>query len=369
MDPKSRRRVVYLFGAGASHACVQAVNSAFGLLMTDFRTDIGNRLSEVVKIKYAGHPELQDLVNDVLDEQTDVEHVITFLDESGSAVHRQFAGTLRTTFELALRDRLDAVEREQSRVPNDLYLALLDMYEVSAFPEKLGGCLTLNYDDYLERAVESSPTRTLDVGVVVDRAPAQRGNTTILKLHGSFSWTETWPIGTRSAADSDTLWIPPGIEKAKGGYPFNVLWGLAREMLDCDLLRVIGCKLGPNDWDLISLLFTTRHTNGSRHPYAIEVIDSPEHAIALQAAYPYLGIRSLLEIEDVGEQLVGEFGIGVPRRYATLTEEEKGEVVQKAGRERNWFRIWLKQMAEATFRQLGGVSTEAGVFERLLEEP
>ncbi len=67
---------------------------------------------------------------------------------------------------------------------------------------------------------------------------------------------------------------------------------MARDVLDCDVLRVIGCRLGSNDWDLISLIFSTHHANRDARPaYDIEIIDAPQHALQLQKAYPYLKAR------------------------------------------------------------------------------
>jgi len=38
--PVKHDRVVYLFGAGASHACAKAVGSAYGTLMKDLVVDL-----------------------------------------------------------------------------------------------------------------------------------------------------------------------------------------------------------------------------------------------------------------------------------------------------------------------------------------
>ena len=177
-----------------------------------------------------------------------------------------------------------------------LYSALLDMYNVDGIGERLQGILTLNYDDYIEEAARAIHGVEVDFGV--DSNGKQEGGIPVLKLHGSFSWYDVWPIRLRRNAGRP-LWIPPGIRKVKDRYPFNLVWGRARELLDCDVLRVVGCRLGPSDWDLISLLFSTRHSNPNRSdPYQVEIIDSPRHAMWLQECYPYLDVRSVLEIRD-----------------------------------------------------------------------
>lgn len=365
------KRVVYLFGAGASHACVKAVGSNQGILMRDLNEDLAEEVRKLVasEDEYNGDRDLLALVNEVVDENSDYEHIITFLDQSVSAKHRAFAEDLRTVFERVLRHKLGSIEDELGESPIGLYEALLDMYEVpdfkKEFKEELGGVLTINYDDYIEQAVASF-SKTVDFGVRIQSRSSGPDSMRVLKLHGSFGWQHAWPISPVS--DGTPLWIPPGIQKAKDQYPFNVLWGLAREMLDCDVLRIVGCKLGSNDWDLISLLFSTRLVNAEGRQYAVEVIDAPLHAKQLRETFPYLGIRSILEVEPIGSQMVSEFSDdGKPRKFEELSEPEQEKVLKRAGWSKNWFYLWLKQMAEAIYTELGSVQTELGKFESLLE--
>ncbi len=359
------KRVVYLFGAGASHGCVKAVGSDRGILMQDLSDSLAKSVRKLVEDDYQEHKDLLTFVNEVIDPSADYEHVITFLDQSVSAVHRKLAGDLRKIFETVLREKLDLIADELGGPPVGLYEALLDMYKVPRLSEELAGIITINYDDYIERAAESAVGRAIDFGIGIRPKLPETDSLRILKLHGSFGWKDAWPI-SREFCDTP-LWIPPGIQKTKDRYPFNVLWGLAREMLDCEILRIVGCKLGANDWDLISLLFSTRNVNSSGRRYDVEVIDSPKHAIRLREAYPYLGIKSILEIAPIGKQLVSEFGGGEPREFESLSLADQGKVLDRAGSSNNWFRLWLKQMAESIYTELGSVETELGRFEALLE--
>jgi len=365
LNEKSRR-VVYLFGAGASHGCVEAVGSNRGILMKDLGPDLVSAVHELVKDEYGSRRELVALVNEVVNEEMDYEHLITFLDQSASAIHRAFAANLRDIFERVLKRKLDEINQELGRAPTGLYEALLDIYEVPGVDEVLAGILTVNYDEYIEQAIQSFQDRFVDFGIDV-RGNGRKGNPIrLLKLHGSFGWEDAWPIVARGA--NKLCWIPPGIQKAKDRYPFNALWGLAREMLDCDVLRVVGCRLSPNDWDLISLLFSTRLTNAQGRTYSVELIGSPGHARDLALRYPYLSIRSVLELDEIGPQLVCELIGGKPRSYDSLPEDEQETVLQKADTVSNWFRLWLKQMAEWINRKYGSVDTPTGRLRKLLEE-
>jgi len=333
--------------------------------MSDLNQEIADSLRAVLRAEFPSQKPLEDLLNNVIDERTDFEHIITFLDESPSKLHRDFAGAMRRTFEAVLRKRFQTIEAELGKTPDRLYVALLDMHDVRGLQEVLRGFLTINYDNYLESAVTGAPNLSLDTGIDVRPVPSLKRAVKVLKLHGSFDWNDAWPITHKSAS---TLWIPPGIQKTKDRYPFNALWGLARELLDCDVLRIIGCRLGGNDWDLISLLFTTCHTNAERGPYRVEIIDSPKNAQRLKRDHPYLGVQSILEIEPIGSQLIGEFMASAPKSYSDLTSEEKRDVIAKAGTDKNWFHIWLKQRAEALNTEFGSVSTAVGAFEQLLTD-
>ena len=66
----AKKRIVYLFGAGASHACVKWVNSPQGIQMRDLSLDLATKLRELVEKEYPGEILLRNLVNDVINEET-----------------------------------------------------------------------------------------------------------------------------------------------------------------------------------------------------------------------------------------------------------------------------------------------------------
>ena len=366
MDAASRKNVAYLIGAGASHGSVKKARSDYGILMRDLGLPLSERLQGVIFAEFPDNHTLMDLANAVINENTDFEHVITFLDDSPSKVHRQFADKMRTVFQEVLAERLNLIRQELGEDPVDLYAALFDMYEVPGCLEDLAGIMTLNYDEYIEKAAEKVPGGSVDFGFRLQglQQPVDTRRR-LLKLHGSFGWEDTWP--TMIGQGEHPLWIPPGIHKAKQAYPFNVLWGLAREMLSCDVLRIIGCKLGPNDWDLISLLFTTRHVKDQYVPYQIDIIDSPANAQRLKHQFPYLEVRSILEIEDIGKQIVGDLIQGDPTEFDDLADGQREWLISDDGPSANWFAMWLEQMAEQMVTDLGSVTTTSGHFERLLQ--
>ena len=368
----AQKKVAYLIGAGASHGSVKSVGCSRGILMNDLRQPFVDAVHDLVYSKPRKYGVLRGLVNDVIHNEVDFEHIITFLDESPSAIHRQFAEELRQVFAKVLKKELDEIKRDIGNERFALYSALLDMYQIEECPEILRGILSINYDEYIEDAAKVVCGKAVNYGFGVQNMENAKYSLLLLKLHGSFNWKDSWPIEVTGRRIKNPLLIPPGIQKAKNRYPFNVLWGLARDVLDCDVLRVIGCRLSGNDWDLISLLFSTRNVHGiSTRPYVIEVIDSPKRAFQLKEQYPYLEVRSVFELEDqdIGGYFISELLGGHPRAFEDLDDIDLKKAFTRNYDGINWFHLWLKQKAEAFERdpEIPSTNTKSGQFQKLLE--
>ncbi len=364
------RRVVYLLGAGATQGAVQFAGSTAKLVMPGLIGRLLDRTSEAYMEAFADHAGLKHLVNDVVDDDTDFEHLLTFLEDTPSRRYQEFAQRLETVFSTVLRKALEDVRSELGEHHSALYAALLDMHEVADSGEQLAGFLTLNYDNFLEHAIEHGLGRAIDYGVQTSNPGGhdEREPIPVLKLHGSFSWRPSWPVKVAEEIDAG-LWTPPGIRKAKGEYPFNAIWGTARELLDCDVLRIIGCNLGPNDWDLVSLLFTTMHGRESARPYKIEVIGWPEGAARVSETFPYLNVRSLLEIPEIGAQFIAEVLGSDPMEFSDLDETGRERAIEAAGAKiTNPFQHWLRLKGELMHRDLPSINTDLNLFKRFIDE-
>ena len=363
-------RVVYLLGAGATQGCIAHFGSRHKLVMSGLAEPIFEKLQRVAEEKYRDHSGITRLVNDVMLPESgfDIEQLITFLEDSPTLAYRTFSSELRDAFSSVLIGRLADVERELGVVRSRLYAALVDMHDVEGFNETLGGFLTLNYDVLLEHAIDHHLELDVDYGITLDPAsvPSRRA-ITVLKMHGSLGWSREWPIRAE-LSDNPGVWIPPGLRKPKSDYPFNAIWGLARDLLNCDILRIVGCNLGPNDWDLVSLLFSTRYTHATAAPYRIEVIAEYETVQRIRELFPYLEVLWLPDLPWVGEQIVGELLGAKPRRFAELSEGLQETVISKARRSiGNPFSYWLTQMGEAMATDLPSLATASGVFEQFVD--
>ena len=360
-------RVTYLLGTGATQGSVSFRGSTVRLVMDALATPLLDGMRELMysKAEFKTHAGLQRLVNDIEDD-TDFEQLITFLEDAPSATHQRFATGLKQVFSTVLRTRLAQVESELGDSRSDLFAALIDMHNVPDAGEELVGFLTLNYDNILEHAIEKHAGRPVNYGIAVSSEAGTERAIRVLKLHGSYSWSDEWPVRLGDAHPYE-LWIPPGIRKAKSSYPFNLIWGFAHELLDCDVLRIIGCNLGPNDWDLVSMLFTTMHAHASQGPYRIEVIARPQTADRIADLFPYLSVVSILELPELGPDIVREHLPGAPTEFTELTKAQRKLVMDQAQvKIPNAFEYWLRIKGEAMNRELDSLSTKVGLFERFV---
>ena len=222
--PVAKDRVVYLLGAGATHGGLKFYGSSFDILMPNLSDELLESTSKLLQEdEYKDNPNLLTLMNSVVNTDTDFEQFFTFLEESVSATYRDFAGGMKGIFSKVLRSRLEDARTEITPRHSQLYATLIDMYDVKDFGELLKGFLTLNYDNFLESAIVDHLTRSVDFGVAVGSPEASDDSVRVLKLHGSFSWSEHWPIEV--SEEEQSLWIAPGIHKRKTDYPFNAHMG------------------------------------------------------------------------------------------------------------------------------------------------
>ncbi len=305
----SPKRVVYLWGAGATQAEAQNIGARTSLLMGD-TPQFGDGITTRI-LRRAG---ARVMASYGLGEAVDIEKLISLLVVSGLAEHIDLAEKLRTHYFGELRTSLVT-----ARVHDNPQLAirLLEMHNDRKFErevESLSGIITTNHDGLLQIAFQAV-FGELNLGLSfasADFAPATLISTPpLVQLHGSFTWQfavpmQVSPLTTRSKYSRNTVWIPPTTLKESKQYPFNRLSALAYELLAerCDVLRVVGASLTQNDWNVLSLIF-----NAQRHrefvkgaPFKIELIMPQKigERIAGECAY-------LRHLTPIGFLTDGEF--------------------------------------------------------------
>jgi hypothetical protein len=306
------KRIVYLWGAGATQGEAQNLGSKISLLMGDsaqfgegITTRILRRAGKRVSAAYGATQAL------------DIEKLISLLAVSGVSEHAVLADELRTHYFDELRTSLtNALVIDNP----ELAIGLLAMHNDRKFDrevESLSGILTTNHDGLLQIASQAVFGEVnLAVSFVSEDVVLAMESSTppIVQLHGSFTWEFGVPmrvsmLRATSKYSRNTVWIPPTTLKESKQYPFNRLTGLAYELLaeHCDVLRVVGASLTQNDWNVLSLIFNAqRHREYTKgNPFRIELIMPQEigDRIARECGY----LRHLTPIGFLSEGRFADF--------------------------------------------------------------
>ncbi len=193
----------------------------------------------------------------------------------------------------------------------------------------------------------------------------------LIKIHGSFNWRNKYPVimvDEARVTQEDALWIPPGMGKRAEHYPFDLLWGRAYEILNCDILRVVGCSLSANDMHLVSMIFRTQRLSGGGQNYRIELIDYPESCCAIAERYRYLYMDEIMDQPDfvaaIGSELFPD--AQDPAHISEMQRRQINEHLQ-SGRV-NIFDRWIRMKAENLYLETGDVATKSGALFKYLEE-
>jgi hypothetical protein len=351
--PKRKKRVVYLFGSGTSHAILKYYDRANqGILMSDIaegvlstlERDNDNSLKELCTIPYT-MPETESKYHNV-----NIENIISLYESSGTNIDKQRTDKLMNLFRVTINQRIRGASG-RGKSPPDMLTALLDMYSLPKFDEKLCAILTMNYDNLIEEAMIKNYG---GINLPFEVKPKKHNNKKLpilCKLHGSFNWENTNPVKinndllTDEHNDKNILWVPPGVHKRNDYYPFNIIWGTARSLLKCDILRIIGCSFSVTDLGVISLLHTTNRLRQDNHTnYEIEFIDRPKsHRIALER-FP-LTLKPITDIPGFLNYVENEHSIEFSEDGDASTEK-KEKIEKWLNRDKvNIFELWLRSQA------------------------
>ncbi|OGN89325.1 MAG: hypothetical protein A2158_01320 [Chloroflexi bacterium RBG_13_46_14] len=367
--PDEKKKVVYLLGAGASHAVIMHRDRANeGILMPDIAEDVLLECESHYDIS------LRDLCNIPWEDEikkyknVDIESIITLYETSGTLIDKLRTNILRNLFRKALITRLKNGLRGGNGSPTMLS-AFFEMHLLPDFKEELSAVLTLNYDNLVEKAMfenygslnipfEAIPQNGQNVGDT--RVPV------LCKLHGSFHWENTNPVrindnlliidddgGDNNDIEDRILWVPPGVIKRNDHYPFNAIWGAARYYLKCDILRIVGCSLNKNDWGILSLLHTTNRLRQDNQQYEIQLIDYWEQYKEINNSFPYLQIHSIFEDEEFMTYITAEYS---NEWRAKEKDNDSDKIKAWLVPPENVFELWLKSKAYSLISTPGGIS-------------
>jgi hypothetical protein len=281
-------KIVYLFGAGATHAELQNIDP----YLAEKRGLLVGQLSERVIEKARIDKEYLKDVRSVSGTKgsLNIELLISLIENSKVPNWGYKTERLK---DLMRKDIVDVLSTPMTR-RFYLHKALfeLHMQPATRLKERLTGLISLNYDNVLDSAYEQfhGPSRycfSLEKPLRTNEVP-------LLKLHGSFNWNNQKIRGRKRTIEI----IPLGSTKSYIHPPYGCIWNQALEtLIGCDTLRVIGCSLSQNDSHLIDLLFKAHLERGKE--FDIEIIAREGVGVGIRANYGFFrGLKTLTEIKD-----------------------------------------------------------------------
>ena len=258
----SAKRIVYLLGAGATHAEIMNLEQSpdevyrvnFGLLISD----VSKRV--MIKAHRNRKPWFLKQENIIASKKGsfNIELYISLLESN------QAPDEIITYLKTLVESDIERVLSEDRKSRCFLHKALLELHALINTDEQLLGLISVNYDILLDEAFKEVTGNDPEYCHTSEH-PKQEP---ILKLHGSFNWKNI-PIYGKIVTIPI---IPLGINKNYLIPPYNFIWGRAYELLtQCDILRVIGCSLNQSDVGLIDLLFKVH--NQKRESFEIQIVD------------------------------------------------------------------------------------------------
>jgi len=329
-DGGGPKKVVYLLGAGATQAEVDSQGGEkINMLMNGISTRILQKTGTEKRLELPDSP-------------IDIEKLISLLANTGIKEYEDEANLLRKSYFKEIRDGLS---KTGVLYEPKLAITLLEMHKNKEFNDKLevlSGIISLNHDNLFQTAMnEVYCGLNLGFKYYSDnyKIDANKEIPILIHLHGAFNWRNSLPIRINILKSNtrfmkDAIWIPPTILKESKNYPYNKLMGLAYELLSkkCDVLRVVGCSLSQNDWNLISLLFNAQsyqYEYNKKQSFRIELI--MDHETGEKIKKEHAQLKELFTIVDLED---GNFKV-------FLQEERKK--LPRDSEVNNPFKFWIKE--------------------------
>lgn len=285
------KKIAYLLGAGATHAEVMNLEPAPSEVFINKNGLLISHVSKRVMKTAQKNLRFKKNVEEVTFREgpVNIELLISLLDSNQIPDSDFKVNHLKTLVQKDIRERLSDRRKKHFY----LHKALLELHSLTEDMENLLGIISLNYDDLLDEAFQRIYGKTPNYC----HTSAKGENIPILKLHGSFNWTNIDMYGKRKSVSI----VPLGINKNYLIPPYNFIWSRAFEMLaQCDVLRVVGCSLNSNDLGLIDLLFKAHLARSAA--FEIQIIDFSEVGEQIKNSYGFF--RNILKIEEVEPPLI-----------------------------------------------------------------
>lgn len=281
------KKIVYLFGAGATHAELTNLYNNLSPELGLLTTNVSDRVIEKARrsARYLKGVETVSATSGSLN----IELLISLIENS--KIHGWEYKTQQ--LKRLVREDIKSILTASRTKRFYLHRALFELHEqeTTKAKEKIIGLISLNYDDVLDHAYKERYGKP-NYFFSLEGDTSSSKKTPLLKLHGSFNWSGKAIRGRRRTIEI----IPLGSTKSYLHAPYGFIWNRALEILiECDTLRVIGCSLSQNDAHLVDLLFKAHLERPEA--FDIEIIGPAGEQI--QKSYGFFPhIKTLIELEE-----------------------------------------------------------------------
>ncbi len=330
--PDEPKKVVYLFGAGATHAEIQYF---FERSDEKFVVDRSGLRNQDIAKRIFNNDEIRSLQEELgydFSKTTDIEQLITLLDSNNNNTK----GLAKCLRKLYFQD----IKLKTKDISPFLFSSLFEINDFRG--ESISAFLSLNYDLVFDKAYQEfvdsgTESKGFNYGAELSDQLLPRKSVPFLKLHGSLGWEfDRGKLSINRDNGVPSIVIPPGINKNYFNYPYTKIWGAAHEvLLSCDILRIIGCSLSSNDLGLLSLLSQTQINKRFR----LQILNE-KTTEELQKALPFL-----INVEgfEHGDAFFGAEGNAASNKDNLFFEWAKFEASKLDKRKLNRTK-YLKQM-------------------------
>lgn len=310
-------KIAYLFGAGATHAELAALDPDLetreeGLLISN--------VSKRIMLKASRDPEYIEGVKLVSGTggSLNIELLISLIENS------KIPGWSKKTDRLKdlIRDDIESALIPSRTRRFSLHKGLLELHQhkKTRAKEELAGLISLNYDDVLDKAYRSVLGGGINYCFSRDMDFKFGAKIPLLKLHGSFNWRNRQVLCKRRNIEI----IPLGSGKSYLHAPYGFIWNRALDLLTrCDVLRIIGCSLNANDVHLVDLLFKAHLER--REPLQLEIVASDETGDAIKLSYGFF--KKIKRLSDLGVPSTGV--VGLPNPFKTWLQYTAEKMLSK----------------------------------------
>ena len=283
-------RIVYLFGAGATHAELHNIDPDLidkkncGLLVSH----VSSRVIERAR-RDPHYPAGVEMVSGTAG-SLNIELLISLIENSKIPDWEYKTKKLKDL----VREDIEQILSMSITRRFYLHKALFELHEHPSHPteERLAGIISLNYDDILDNGVRaiSWPSAVL----FFTGRTIRTDDIPLLKLHGSFNWKDVKIRGRKRNIEI----IPLGSNKNYIHPPYGCIWNQALQtLITCDVLRVVGCSLSQNDIHLVDLLFKAHLERG--RSFEVEIIATDNVGGNIRSNYGFFpALRSLTSIRS-----------------------------------------------------------------------